>query len=171
MINLKAALFGVAVALALVSCKSDDTPEPAATEQFKVVVVNEGATQDFTQQMYIGVAGTEVLTAEVTGAAWDEISVEEGDQHSSQKKYFSKKLEVPSAATYKTTDELNYLRYHAMIEAKEGTESTMKTKITLYRAGKLIGEKNFTISGRGGELVVDYHDEYDYFSSDNYLPY
>ena len=166
--NLKTALFGLVFALVLVSCKSEDTPEPVDTEQYKVEVVNEGATQDFTQQMYISVSGTGVLDAEITGAVWDDISVSEGDQWSDRRKSFSKKSDVPSAVTYKTADELSYMRYLARIEAKEGTESTMKTKITFYRAGKRVSEKNFTISGKGGELVIDYHDDYDMF--DLYQP-
>lgn len=149
--NLKTTLFGLAVALVLVSCKKDDTPDPAAdAEQYKVVVVNEGAIHDFTQEMYIGVAGEEVLSAEINGTVWDDIAVHEGDESRMTTRYFSKKSDVPSAATYKTANELYYMRYGALIQPKEGTESTMKTKVTLYRAGERIGEKNFTISGKGG---------------------
>lgn len=169
--NLKTTLFGLAVICILVSCV-DDTPVPEAeTEQFKVVVVNEGATHDFTQHMFIGVAGTDVMNAEVTGTVWDKDTVSEGDEWSARKKYFIKKADVPSAATYKTTNDLNYLRYHAMIMAKEDTESTMRTRITFYRAGERIGEKIFTISGKGGELAVDYHDDYNMFEFDNYIPF
>lgn len=169
--NLKIAITSVAIALVLVSCKNDETPEPAPdTEQFKIVVINEGATHDFTQRMYVAVGGAEVLDAEVTGTLWDNVGIREGDQWSSTTRYFSKKSEVPSGATYKIANDLDYLRYHSRIEAKEGTESTMKTSTMFYRAGKRIGEKNFTISGKGGEFVIDYHDDYDSFDSDNYLP-
>ncbi|GGG89525.1 hypothetical protein GCM10007415_24630 [Parapedobacter pyrenivorans] len=171
--NLKTALFGLAVALVLVSCKKDDgTPDPAAdAEQYKVVVVNEGAIHDFTQEMYINVAGKEVLSAEINGTVWDDIAVLEGDESRMTTRYFSKESDVPSAATYKTTNELYYMRYGARIQPKDGTESTMQTKIILYRAGERIGEKNYVISGKGGEFVVDYHDNYNLFDWDSYQPF
>lgn len=169
--NLKTALFGLAAACMLASC-ADDTPVPATeTEQFKVVVVNEGAIHDFTQQMLISVRGTEVRGAEVAGTVWEKDTLSDGDEQRTPTKYFISESDVPGAATYKTTNELNYLRYHAMILAKEGTESTMRTRITFYRAGERIGEKIFTISGKGGELAVDYHDDYNFFEFDYYMPY
>lgn len=168
--NLKTAIVGVVVALVLVSCNDDTTPEPEVAEQYKVVVVNEGAIDDFTQQMYIGVAGFDVLSAEISGAVWDDVTLHEGDESTFTTRYFSRKSDVPSAATYKSSDDLDYLRYVGRIEAKEETESTMRTTVTFYRAGERIGEKNFTISGKGGEFVIDYHDDYNMFEWDNYQP-
>lgn len=46
----------------------------------------------------------------------------------------------------------------------------MQTKIAFYYAGKFIGEKVFTIEGKGSEVAVIYHDEYNLFETDLQQP-
>lgn len=77
---------------------------------------------------------------------------------------------MPSTTTYETNIDVRSLRYSAIIQAKDENGAAMQTKIAFYYAGKFIGEKVFTIEGKGSEVAVIYHDEYNLFETDLQQP-
>jgi len=163
-------LFTLLFTSVLFSCKRDDDVAPEKEDTFKVVVTNEGGIQNFTQQMFFIAEGADADDVQIAGPEWDEVYDSEIEGTESSRRIFIKEEAVPSAAVYETNVDMRSIRYSSIIQAKEENGATMRTKIAFYHAGELIGEKVYDIEGKGSEISITFHKDYNFFDQDIQQP-
>lgn len=163
------ALFTLLFTSVLFSCKRDDVA-PEEEDTFKVVVSNEGGIQNFTQQMAFVTKGVEAGEVEISGAEWDKVYDHEIEGEERPSRVFEKEQMVPRTITYESNVDLHLLQYNTIIQSKDESGATMRTKIAFYRAGELIGEKVYDIEGKGSAITVTFLEGYDMFDQDFQQP-